>query len=179
LPSDESVIMLEMTDGLTGGLLVIHKALAVEYKPKESEDIMSEKVKLPRNVIDTFRPAFDSPGHRISLIDMRIISDMYNRTLEGVTSDVATWLHGYDNQWKLIDALRYGYEAEPEPRWGIKAGKCYMDNTIEWQFDRVTPDNIIDDELAYFTVKTEADDMVKELGFGEVVDLNKEGKDEN
>ena len=139
---------------------------------------MNEKVKLPRNVIDTFRPALDSPGYRRlgSLPPIRIISDMYNRTLEGMTSDVVVWLHDYDNQWKLIDALRYGYEPEPEPRWGIKAGNCYMDNTIEWQFDRVTPDFIIDDELAYFTNKDKADDMVETLGFGEVVDLNKEGK---
>jgi len=116
LPSDESVIMLEMTDGLTGGLLVIHKALAVEYKPKESEDIMNEKVKLPRNVIDTFRPALDSPHYKRlgSLTPIRIISDMYNRTLEGVTNDVATWLNDYDNQWKLINALHCEYEAEPE-----------------------------------------------------------------
>lgn len=76
---------------------------------------MNEKVKLPRNVIDTFRPALDSPGYRRlgSLPPIRIISDMYNRTLEGMTSDVVAWLHDYDNQWKLIDALRYGYEAEP------------------------------------------------------------------
>ena len=57
--------------------------------------------------------------------------------------------------------------------------ECYMDNKIEWQFDRVTPDFIIDDELAYFTVKNAADDMVETLGFGEVVDLNKEGKDDD
>lgn len=137
---------------------------------------MNEKVKLPRNIIDTFKPVLDNPDYRISLIPISVISDMYNRTLEGMTSDVVAWLNDYDNQWKLIDALRYGYEAEPEPRWGIKAGKCYMDNKIEWQFDRVTPDFIIDDELAYFTVKNAADDMVETLGFGEVVDLNKEDK---
>lgn len=130
---------------------------------------MNEKVKLPRNVIDTFRPELDSPGHRISLIDMRIISDMYNRTLEGVTSDVTTWLHGYDNQWKLIDALRYGYEAEPEPRWGIKAGNCYMKDPENWGFD-----NIASQEAAYWTVKSAADETIKMLGFGEVVDLNEE-----
>lgn len=74
------------------------------------------------------------------------------------------------------DALMRLAEAEPGPRWGIKAGNCYMDNTIEWRFDSLTPDKIINDELAYFNDKNEADDMVKTLGFGEVVDLNKEGK---
>lgn len=112
---------------------------------------MNEKVKLPRNVIDVFRPALDSPG----------------------SSDVVVWLYDYDNQWKLIDALRYGYEAEPEPRWGIKAGNCYMDNTIEWQFDNVTPKAAIDND-AYWTIKKNADEIVRLLGFGEVVDLNKE-----
>ena len=77
---------------------------------------MDEKVKLPRNVIDVFRPELDCPGYRIlgSLTPIRIISDMYNRTLEGMTSDVAAWLNDYDNQWLLIDALHYGYEPEPE-----------------------------------------------------------------
>lgn len=132
---------------------------------------MNEKVKLPRNVIDTFRPALDNPGYRISLIPISIISDMYNRTLEGMTSDVAAWLNDYDNQWKLIDALRYCYEAEPEPRWGIKAGNCYMKDPENCGFD-----NIASQEAAYWTVKSAADAMIKMLGFGEVVDLNKVGK---
>ncbi|MGV3235354.1 DUF1642 domain-containing protein [Latilactobacillus curvatus] len=56
---------------------------------------MNEKVKLPRNVIDVFRPVLDSP-------------------------DVAAWLNDYDNQWKLIDALRYGYEAEAESLYYVR-----------------------------------------------------------
>ncbi|QEA49933.1 DUF1642 domain-containing protein [Latilactobacillus curvatus] len=132
---------------------------------------MNEKVKLPRNVIDVFRPALDNPGYRISLIPISIISDMYNRTLEGMTSDVATWLNDYDNQWKLIDALRYGYEVEPEPRWGIKAGNCYMTNPENYGFDDVTPETAV-----YWAIKSYADYIVKMLGFGEVVDLNKETK---
>lgn len=138
---------------------------------------MNEKVNLPRNVIDTFRPALDSPGYRISgsLPPIRIISDMYNRTLEGMTSDVVVWLHDYDNQWKLIDALRYGYEAEPEHRWAIKAGYCYMIDSCLWRFANVTPEIVIDCE-ADFDEKYEADEVVNKLGFGEVVDLNKVGK---
>lgn len=57
--------------------------------------MMNEKVKLPRNVIDVFRPVLDSP-------------------------DVAAWLNDYDNQWKLIDALRYGYEPEPEQLYYVR-----------------------------------------------------------
>ena len=133
---------------------------------------MNKKVKLPRNVIDVFRPAL---GYRIlgSLTPIRIISDMYHRTLEGMTSDVVVWLHDYDNQWKLIDALHYGYEVEPEPRWGIKAGNCYMDDPDRWGFDNVTPKAVINN-CEYWTIKKNADEIVRLLGFGEVVDLNKE-----
>jgi len=131
---------------------------------------MNEKVKLPRNVIDTFRPSPNNPCYR----PISVISDMYNRTLEGMTSDGVAWLNDYDNQWKLIDALRYGYEPEPEPRWGIKAGNCYMENITEWSFESIVNTSATLDEFAYFIDKTNADDLVKTLGFGEVVDLNKE-----
>lgn len=130
---------------------------------------MNEKVKLPKNVIDTFRPSPNNPCYR----PISVISDMYNRILEGMTSDVVAWLNDYNNQWKLIDALRYGYEAEPEPRWGIKAGNCYMDAPDSWGFDNVTPKAVIDND-AYWTIKKAADEIVRVLGFGEVVDLNKE-----
>lgn len=39
--------------------------------------------------------------------------------------------------------------------------------------------NMLVKEFAYFVNKNNADDLVKELGFGEVVDLNKEGKDDD
>lgn len=139
---------------------------------------MSEKVKLPRNVIDTFKPALDSPHYKRlgSLTPIRIISNMYNRTLEGMTNDVSAWLNDYDNQWKLINALLYGCEAEPEPRWGIKAGKCYMENITEWSFESIVNTSATLAEFDYFTDRAIADDLVKTLGFGEVVDLNKEDK---
>lgn len=132
---------------------------------------MNEKVKLPRNVIDVFRPALDSPDYRRlgSLTPIRIISDMYNRTLEGMTSDVATWLDESENYWKLIDALRYGYEAEPEPRWGIKAGHSYLYEPNDKSFGP-------DEEPFSYSSRYDADQVIVKLGFGEVVDLNKVGK---
>lgn len=135
---------------------------------------MNEKVKLPRNVIDVFRPALDSPGYRRwgSLTPIRIISDMYNRTLEGMTSDVAAWLNDYDNQWKLIDALRYGYEPEPEPRWGIKAGHSYLYEPNDKSFGP-------DEEPFAYSLRERAEEVVATLGFGEVVDLNKESEDDD
>ncbi|QVQ48520.1 hypothetical protein [Latilactobacillus sakei] len=146
----------------------IYEALAVEYKPKESEKVMSEKVKLPKFMCEWLSDIALMEDYPLGAI-------LESEKLRYGNREVLMWSTGNTaNQWKLIDALRYGYEAEPEPRWGIKAGNCYMDNKIRWQFDRVTPDFIIDDELAYFTDKNKADDMVKTLGFGEVVDLNKE-----
>jgi len=135
-----------------------------------------EKVKLPKRLYDALQD-YGLPENGNESWPVGTISGLYDQWREEESSVLGTFIDANaDNQWLLIDAVRYGYKPEPEPRWGIKAGKCYMDNTIEWQFDRVTPDYIIDDDLAYFTVKTEADDMVKTLGFGEVVDLNKEGK---
>lgn len=135
---------------------------------------MNEKVKLPRNVIDTFRPALDSPHYKRlgSLTPIRIISDMYNHTLEGVTNDVAAWLNDYDNQWLLIDALHYGYyEGEPEPLWGIKAGSYYL-NEHDTKFTDLQ-------HARGFFFRSNALFYIDQLGFGEVVDLNKEGKDDD
>jgi len=135
-----------------------------------------EKVKFPKRLYDALQD-YGLPENGNESWPVGTISGLYDQWREEESSVLGTFIDANaDNQWLLIDAVRYDYKPEPEPRWGIKAGKCYMDNTIEWQFDRVTPDYIIDDDLAYFTVKTEADDMVKTLGFGEVVDLNKEGK---
>ena len=167
LPSDESVIMLEMTDELVEGLMDIHKALAVEYKPKESEDIMPEKVKLPKFMCEWLSDIALMEDYPLGAI-------LESEKLRYGNREVLMWSTGNTaNQWKLIDALRYGYEAEPEPRWGIKAGNCYMTNPDNYGFDDVTPETAIEND-AYWAIKSYADDIVKTLGFGEVVDLNKE-----
>ncbi|MFL2063277.1 hypothetical protein ACEN4E_04865 [Latilactobacillus sakei] len=139
---------------------------------------MSEKVKLPKIIFDWLDNEIKQATMRLNVAQpfttiAAILNEMNKKTFD---SDLFWWINLPANQWKLIDALRCGYEAEPEPRWGIKAGNCYMDNTIEWQFDRVINASATLDEFAYFIDKTNADDLVKELGFGEVVDLNKEGK---
>lgn len=135
-----------------------------------------EKVKLPKRLYDALQD-YGLPEDGNESWPVGTISGLYDQWREEESSILGTFIDGNaDNQWLLIDALRYGYEAEPEPRWGIKAGNCYMDNTIEWQFDIVINPYAIFDEFDYFTNKAEADDLVKTLGFGEVVDLNKEGK---
>ena len=133
---------------------------------------MNEKVKLPKFVCDWL----DQYKEELCGYPMTDVSKL-NRARDPL-DDASHWVFckGIENQWKLIDALRYGYEAEPEPRWGIKAGKCYMDNIIEWSFDSIINTSVTLDKFDYFTDKTEADDMVKTFGFGEVVDLNKEDK---
>ena len=99
---------------------------------------------------------------------------MINKDRGKSNYDVIDWLTcSEDNQWKLIDALRYGYEAEPEPRWGIKAGNCYMNDPFDFSFTNNVEYSFV------FDTKESAEETVNELGFGEVVDLNKEGKDDD
>ncbi|XRJ97319.1 hypothetical protein ACPBEI_00795 [Latilactobacillus sakei] len=124
-----------------------------------------EKVELPKfmcTLIDI------SVNKKINTPELayRIMDKLADESIEA-----NLWLGKFENRWKLIDALRYGYEPEPEPHWGIKAGKCYMKDPENCGFD-----NIASQDAAYWTVKSAADAMIKLLGFGEVVDLNKEGK---
>lgn len=130
---------------------------------------MNEKVKLPKFVCDWLdQHKEELCGYPMT--DIRILTNVRNPL-----DDASPWVFckGIENQWKLIDALRYGYEPEPEPRWGIKAGNCYMIDSCLWRFANVTPELVIDCE-ADFDEKYEADEIVRLLGFGEVVDLNKE-----
>lgn len=129
---------------------------------------MNEKVKLPKfmcTLIDI------SVNEKITTPELayRVMEKLVDESIEA-----NKWLGKFENRWKLLNALHYGYEAEPEPRWGIKAGNCYMTNPDNYGFDDVTPETAIEDD-AYWTIKSFADDIVRTLGFGEVVDLNKEG----
>ena len=135
--------------------------------------MMNEKVKLPKTIINVLDNEIKQATMWLNVAQpfttiAAILNEMNKKTFD---SDLFWWINLPANQWKLIDALRYGYEPEPEPRWGIKAGKCYMKDPENCGFD-----NITSQEAAYWTVKSAADAMIKMLGFGEVVDLNKEGK---
>lgn len=130
---------------------------------------MNKKVKLPKRLYDALQD-YGLPEDGNESWPVFAISDLCDYWKESKSSVLGTFIdRNADNQWKLIDALRYGYEAEPEPRWGIKAGNCYMKDPENWGFD-----NIASQEAAYWTVKSAADETIKMLGFGEVVDLNKE-----
>ncbi|MGM9901100.1 DUF1642 domain-containing protein [Latilactobacillus sakei] len=135
-----------------------------------------EKVKLPKIIFDWLDNEIKQATMRLNVAQpfttiAAILNEMNKKTFD---SDLFWWINLPANQRKLIDALRYGYEAEPEPRWGIKAGNCYMTNPDNYGFDDVTPETAIEND-AYWAIKSYADDIVKTLGFGEVVDLNKEG----
>lgn len=137
-----------------------------------------EKVKLPKMIFDWLDNEIKQATMRLNVAQpfttiAAILNEMNKTTFD---SDLFWWINLPANQWKLIDALRYGYEPEPEPpRWGIKAGNCYMIDSCLWRFANVTPELVIDFE-ADFDEKYEADEVVNKLGFGEVVDLNKVGK---
>lgn len=92
----------------------IMAVLAVDLKPKESEEVMSEKVKLPKFLCDQISTLKGSlsiekiSGPKEAVEFMNRLKKMYGKA--------NVWLRdSRDNQWKLIDALRNGYEAEPEP----------------------------------------------------------------
>ncbi|AWV72536.1 hypothetical protein [Latilactobacillus curvatus] len=136
-----------------------------------------EKVKLPKTIINVLDNEIKQATMWLNVAQpfttiAAILNEMNKTTFD---SDLFWWINLPANQWKLIDALRYGYEPEPEPRWGIKSGNCYMIDSCLWRFANVTPELVIDCE-ADFDEKYEADEVVNKLGFGEVVDLNKVGK---
>lgn len=134
-----------------------------------------EKIELPKFMCEWLEENEHNNRKPLGRVEqMYHLFDEKNRPI--LPTKVDDWIRepGCANQWNLIDALRYGYEAEPEPRWGIKAGNCYMENITEWSFESIVNTSATLAEFDYFTDKAKADELVKTLGFGEVVDLNKE-----
>ncbi|WGI18577.1 DUF1642 domain-containing protein [Latilactobacillus sakei] len=99
----------------------IYEALATEYKLQESEDIMSEKVKLSKRLYDALQD-YGVPEDGNESCPVGTISG-WREEESGV---LGTFIDGgTDNQWLLIDALRYGYEAEPEQLYYVPLIKKY------------------------------------------------------
>lgn len=153
----------------------IYEALAVEYKPQESED-MPEKVKLPKGICAYLdRLLMEHPGFK-DQYPFVAVGVLREKRSEPSTDELQNELAAYvnlkrKNQWKLIDALRYGYEPEPEPRWGIKAGSYYLN-----EYDTASAKFTDMQHAKEFGFKSNALYYIGQLGFGEVVDFNKEGK---
>lgn len=122
-----------------------------------------EKIELPKFMCD-WLDIDRGPRHPLFLVK-DLCDDRFD------THVVECWLNNSDErQWLLIDALHYGYVPEPEPRWGIKSGNCYMTSLATYSF------NTRSSKYAYDFGSNErrADEAVNHLGFGEVVDMNKE-----
>lgn len=139
--------------------------------------MMNEKVKLPKGICTYLdRLLIEHPGFKVQY-PFVAVGVLREKRSEPSTDELQNELAAYvnlkgGNQWKLIDALRYGYEAEPEPRWGIKAGNCYLSSVFS--IGKTVFMKTLDD-ACYWEDKSVADFQVEQLGFGEVVDLNKVG----
>lgn len=130
-----------------------------------------EKVKLPKRLYDAFQD-YGLPENGNESWPVGTISGLYDQWREEESSVLGTFIDANaDNQWLLIDAVRYGYEAEPEPRWGIKAGSYYLN-----EYDTASAKFTDMQHAKEFGFKSNALYYIGQLGFGEVVDLNKEGK---
>lgn len=128
-----------------------------------------EKAKLPKIIFDWLDNEIKQATMRLNVAQpfttiAAILNEMNKKTFD---SDLFWWINLPANQWKLIDALRYGYEAEPEPHWGIKAGHSYLYEPNDKSFGP-------DEEPFAYDLREQAEEVVARLGFGEVVDLNKE-----
>ncbi|QPG02581.1 hypothetical protein INH01_06065 [Latilactobacillus sakei] len=139
---------------------------------------MNEKVKLPKGICAYLdRLLIEHPGFKAQY-PFVAVGVLREKRSEPSADELQNELAAYvnlkgDNQWKLIDALRYGYEAETEPRWGIKAGNCYMYDSDSWTFTIIL--NLAIKSRCWWVEKKDALDTVTLMGFGEVVDLNEEG----
>lgn len=162
MPHSDQYVVLHEQNKIYSAYQPKYSALAVDYKPKESED-MSGKVKLPKFMC-TWLTQFDSkfPLSNIAKINEKRLKDSTGH-------EIYQWLNSNEtNQWKLIDALRYGYEPEPGPRWGVKAGHSYLYEPNDKSFGP-------DEEPFSYSSRYDADQVIVKLGFGKVVNLNDEG----
>ena len=75
-----------------------------------------EKVKLPKFMCDWL------DQHKEELCGYPMVSGFSKLARKrDIVGDVGTWLFcDTTNQWKLIDALRYGYEVEPEQLYYVR-----------------------------------------------------------
>lgn len=77
---------------------------------------MTEKVKLPRFMCDWLDNEIKQATMRLNVAQpFTTIAAMLNESNKNTfDSALGCWINLSTNQWKLIDALRYGYEPEPE-----------------------------------------------------------------
>lgn len=165
----------------------IYEALAVEYKPQESED-MPEKVKLPKRLYDALQD-YGLPENGNESWPVGAISGLYDQWREEESSVLGTFIDGNaDNQWLLIDAVRYGYEPEPEPLYYVLLVKdnpnTYL-NVVSYDGEIMIADNLNEgscntqftmDEIEAIDPRYKAFAVPVEEVDG---DMNEEGKDDD
>lgn len=129
----------------------IYDALAVEYKPKESEEVMSKTVKLPKFLCDQISTLKGSlsiekiSGPKEAVEFMNRLKKMYGKA--------NVWLRdSRENQWKLIGALRNGYEPEPEQLYYVPLIKNNEDGYLNR--DSTGGHMYLDDNTNYSSTKT-------------------------
>ena len=132
---NDGVIILLKNGSYDLGFEEIYKALAVEYKPKESEEVMSKTVKLPKFLCDQISTLKGSlsiekiSGPKEAVEFMNRLKKMYGKA--------NVWLRdSRENQWKLIDALRNGYEPEPEQLYYVDFGKAFGEDRYLNKYDK-------------------------------------------
>lgn len=82
---------------------------------------MNEKVKLPKGICAYLdRLLMEHPGFKDQYPFAAAVGILREKRSEPSTDELQNEFAAYvnlksENQWLLIDALRYGYEAEPEP----------------------------------------------------------------
>ena len=81
-----------------------------------------EKVKLPKIIFDWLDNEIKQATMRLNVAQpfttiAAILNKMNKKTFD---SDLFWWINLPANQWKLIDALRYGYEPEPEQLYYVR-----------------------------------------------------------
>lgn len=118
---NESGSVIQYYAGFSFDKSNVVKALAVEYKPKESEEVMNEKVKLPRNIINTFSEELElSKFKGLGAMTPIAIITRIDSTLGGANNEARAWCNNSNNQHKLISAVLYGYEPEPEQLYYVR-----------------------------------------------------------
>ena len=86
---------------------------------------MNEQVKLPKGICAYLdRLLMEHPGFRAQY-PFVAVGVLREKRSEPSTDELQNELAAYvnlkgDNQWKLIDALRYGYEPEPEQLYYVR-----------------------------------------------------------
>lgn len=93
----------------------VYSILATEYKPKTNQiTSTSEKVAVSKYIFKALK-TYGLPEEGFKDCPVNEIAHIYYFWKEHESSMLSSFLnHGMSNQWKLIDAMRYGYKLESE-----------------------------------------------------------------